>query len=139
MALSAALGAGPVALDTAVFIYLIEEDPRHLRAVEQLFEAIAAGRLHAVTSALTLLETLVVPYRAGDAALAGRYEVLLTRSRNRPLLRLAAQLRAQSRVKTPEAIQLVAALATRCTTFVTGDRRLPAVPGLRVVHLDELD
>jgi len=146
VALSAALGAGPVALDTAVFIYLIEEDPRHLRAVEQLFEAIAAGRLHAVTSALTLLETLVVPYRAGDAALAGRYEVLLTRSRNlrlveldRPLLRLAAQLRGQSRVKTPDAIQMTAALATRCTTFVTGDRRLPAMPGLRVVHLDELD
>jgi len=146
VALRSPFGAGPVALDTAIFIYFIEEDPRHLRAALRLFEAIAAGRLHAVTSALTLLETLVVPYRSGDLALADRYEVLLTRSRNlrlveldRPLLRLAAQLRAQSRVKTPDAIQLAAGLATRCTTFVTGDRRLPAVPGLRVMHLDELD
>jgi len=34
-----------------------------------------------VTSAVTLLEMLVVPHRANDAALAARYEALLTRSR----------------------------------------------------------
>lgn len=34
-----------------------------------------------VTSAVTLLEVLVVPYRAGNLALATRYEEILTRSR----------------------------------------------------------
>lgn len=33
------------------------------------------------------------------------------------------------------ALQLVAALSTGCKTFVTNDRRLPAVPGLRVIQL----
>jgi len=139
------LGRGPVALDTAVFIYFIEEHPKHLETVEPIFQAIASGRLEAITSTLTLLEVLVAPYRAGNIDLAQRYEAVLTRTRGllmveleRPVLRLAAQLRARSRVKTPDALQLAAGLARRCTAFVTGDRRLPDVPGLRVVRLAEL-
>jgi predicted nucleic acid-binding protein len=50
-------------------------------------------------------------------------------------LRAAAQLRAAIGVKTPDAIQLVAAIGAGCTTFVTNDRRLPSIPGLRVVEL----
>jgi predicted nucleic acid-binding protein len=139
------LGRGPIALDTAVFIYFIEEHPRHLRTVEGIFGAIDAGELEAVTSALTLLEVLVLPYRVGDLALAERYETLLRRSRglrmvelDAMVLRGAAQLRARLRIKTPDAIQLAAALSTRCTTLVTGDRRLPHLPGLRVVQLSAL-
>src|SRR5438552_14279356 len=40
-----------------------------------------SGRRELVTSALTLLALLVVPYRSGDHLLAERYEALLTRSR----------------------------------------------------------
>lgn len=136
------LGPGPIALDTIVFIYFIEEDPRFLPVVEPIFSAVDQGRWEAVTSALTLLETLVVPYRAGNAALADRYEALLTRSRgirlldlDRPLLRLAAHLRAAVSLKTPDALQLAAALTARCTAYVTNDRALPRVPGLRIFQL----
>jgi len=93
-------------------------------------------------SALTLLELLVVPYRAGNRLLAERYEALLTRSRGIRLvglshdqLRAAAQLRAATGVKTPDALQLVAAIGAGCTTFLTNDRRLPSMPGLRVMEL----
>jgi predicted nucleic acid-binding protein len=89
-----------------------------------------------VTSAVTLLEVLVVPYRAGNLPLADRYEALLTRSRGvrmreigRGELRPAAQLRAVAGVRTPDALQLAAALAEGCTAFVTNDRRLPSLPG----------
>ena len=64
------LDPGPVALDTQVFIYLIEEDERFLPLVKPVFEAIDHGSLPAVTSALTLMELLVLPYRNGNAALA---------------------------------------------------------------------
>lgn len=94
------------------------------------------------TSAVTLLEVLVVPYRANDNRLAARYEALLTRSRGiqlidltRDQLRRAAQLRAMTGVRTPDALQLAAAVDTGCTAFVTNDRRLPSVGGLRVVQL----
>jgi hypothetical protein len=75
------LGRGPVTLDTAVFMYFMEEHPRFLPVVESVFAAVEGARLQAVTSAVTLLETLVLPYRSGDADLAERYEALLTRSR----------------------------------------------------------
>jgi predicted nucleic acid-binding protein len=89
-----------------------------------------------------LLETLVVPYRAGDRVLAERYEALLTWSRglrlvelDRPLLRGAAHLRANAAVKTPDALQLAAALMSRCTAYVTNERSLREIPGLRIVQL----
>lgn len=136
------LGRGPIALDTAIFIYFIEEHPRFLPLVEPIFAAIDGGRWEAVTSGLTLLETLVVPYRAGNAALAERYEALLTRSRglrlvelDRPILRAAAQLRAVVRVATPDALQLAAALSARSSAYLTNDRTLPRVPGLRILQL----
>ena len=66
------IGDGPVALDTAVFIYFIEENPRFLPCLEPLFASIASGGHRAVTSALTLLEVLVVPFRVGNVSLADR-------------------------------------------------------------------
>jgi predicted nucleic acid-binding protein len=137
------VGTGPVGVDTAAFIYFIEENERYLRLVAPLFAAADTGRFELVTSALTLLEVLVVPYRAGNIELAERYEAVLTRSRgvrmadlSRDHLRLAAQLRAATGIATPDALQLSAALASRCSAFVTNDRRVPSVPGLRIIQLD---
>ena len=75
------VGAGRVAVDTAAFIYFIEAHPTYLPALLPLFTAADLEQLMIVTSAITLLEVLVVPYRAGNMALASRYEALLTRSR----------------------------------------------------------
>lgn len=136
------LESGPVALDTQIFIYFIEEDGRYLPLIKPLFEAIDAGDLLAVTSGLSLMEVLVVPYRLGNAALADRYESLLTRSRglrfievDRPLLKAAAQLRATFKLKPPDAIQVAAALVGNCTSFLTNDRRIRAVPGLKIFQV----
>jgi predicted nucleic acid-binding protein len=136
------LHPGPAALDTAIFIYFIEENPRFLGIVRPVFEAMDRGALECVTSGLTLLEVLVVPYRLGNSSLAERYDVLLTRSRglrlvdlDRPLLRSAARLRAAIDLKPPDAIQVAAALAGRCSAFLTSDRKIRAVPGLKILQL----
>src|SRR6185503_11614390 len=47
------LGSGPVALDTSIFVYLIEEDPRFLGAVLPVFSAASEGRYGLVASTLT--------------------------------------------------------------------------------------
>jgi predicted nucleic acid-binding protein len=140
--LIADLGPGPVGIDTSVFIYFIEEEPRFLPLVLPLFEDADAGKRKLVTSALTLLEVLVVPYRAGDVQLAERYELLLTRSRGirmidvtRDQLRAAAQLRAATGAKTPDALQLVSVLSAGCRNFLTNERGLPQIPGLHVIQL----
>jgi predicted nucleic acid-binding protein len=143
MGLREDLGPGPTALDTAIFIYYIEENETYLPLVASIFEDVAEGRREVVTSSLTLLEVLVVPFRAGNLAMAERYEAYLSRSRSvrlvdigRQELRMAAQLRAlHPSVRTPDALQLATALAAGCRTFVTNDRDLPAVPGLDVLQL----
>jgi predicted nucleic acid-binding protein len=142
MGLMADLGGGAVGVDTAVFIYFIEEHPQFLPLLEPLFREVNEGRKVLVTSALTLLEVLVVPYRSGDYLLARRYEALLTQSRgvqvadiSRDHLHAAAQLRAATGVKTPDSLQIVAALAAGCQAFLTNDRDLPTMPGLRILQL----
>jgi predicted nucleic acid-binding protein len=138
------VSGGRVGLDTAPLIYFIERHERYGAAVRPLFECAEAGQLEVVTSGLTLLEVLVVPYRHGQMALADRYEAALRRGRGLSLvalgpsvLRAAALLRARYRVATPDAIQLAAALAAGCKTFVTNDRRLPELPTLRILQLDD--
>ena len=142
MGLIADLGPGAVAVDTAIFIYFIEEQPKYVPVILPLLEQADQGRRTLITSALTLLEVLVVPYRKLDVRLARRYETLLTRSRGVRLvdvtheqLRVAAQLRAVTGVKTPDALQLAGALTNGCKTFLTNDRDLPQLPDLRVVQL----
>lgn len=143
MGLTRSLGRGPVAIDTAPFIDFIEEHPAFLGELDSLFGRIDAGLLRAVTSGITLLEVLVVPLRVGNQPLAERYRELLTRSRGLELvpvdegvLLAAAQLRASHpKLRTPDALQLATALVTGCTAFVTNDRVLPSVPGLRIVQL----
>jgi predicted nucleic acid-binding protein len=140
-----AVGTGPTAVDTALFIYFIEEDPRYLSLIRPLFVEADRGEREIVTSAITLLEVLVVPYRAGNLALAERYEALLTRGRgiglvelDRTQLRAAAQLRVlHGALRTPDALQLAAALSGRCSELVTNDRRFPDVPGLEIVQLSD--
>ena len=142
MGLIADFEPGPVALDTQIFIYFIEEDGRYLPLIKPIFEAIARGDFIAVTSGLTLMEVSVVPYRSGNTRLADRYESLLTHSRglkfieiDRRLLKAAAQLRATFKLKPPDAIQVAAALFGNCNSLLTNDRRIRSIPGLQILQL----
>jgi predicted nucleic acid-binding protein len=136
------LGTGPVGLDTPPFIYLIEEHREYLPIVRPVFAAMSEGTLIGVASALVLMETLVQPYRAGMAPVAEQYEAILTRGRGLRLheitnvvLRSAAQLRASHNVRTPDAIHLATALIARCPVYLTNDRKLPPIAGIRILQV----
>ena len=138
------LPPGPVAVDTAPFIYFAEDHPRWAPLIAPLFAAADRGEVQLVTSEVTLLEVLVAPLRRGDAHLAERYETLLSRSRGltlvplgRTIFKAAAQLRASYPIRVPDALQVAAALAHECRALITNDRRLPPIPGLRVIQLAE--
>ena len=55
----------------------------------------------------------------------------------RDYLRAPAQLRAAIGVRSPHAIQMATAIQAGCAAFVTIDRRLPSLPGLRVLQLQD--
>jgi len=138
------IGPGPVAVDTSLFIYLIEEHPVYHSVVLPVFASAEHGERDLVTSAITLGEVLVLPYRAGRPDLAGRYERIFTHNGSlrlveidRGQLRAAAQFRAHYRVRLPDALQLAAAYTRRCVAFITNDRRLPGIPGMRIMQLSD--
>jgi predicted nucleic acid-binding protein len=121
----------------------VEDHPKYARVLEPVFAAANDGTRTLVTSAVTLLEVVVVPYRRGDAPLARRYERALTHGRglrlaplDLPLLRAAASLRAEHGIRTPDAIQLATGLLHNCVAFITNDERIPDV-GMRVITLRE--
>lgn len=134
-----------VALDTAPLIYYIEEHPRYLPLLDPFFDALDSGALHAVTSTMTLLEVLVRPLRQNDLLLARRYRDILldlqwlyTVALSASIAEGAAHLRAAHRLTPPDAVQLATALNEGATAFLTNDARLPRLPNLRTLLLDEL-
>lgn len=54
------------------------------------------------------------------------------------VLRQAANLRAKTNLKTPDAIHAVTALSVRCNQFLTNDKGFRNVLGLPVVILHEI-
>jgi predicted nucleic acid-binding protein len=129
-----------VMVDTAPFIYVLESHPQFSDQFLGLFEAAAKGDLTIALSTITLAEVLTGPFKAGQTALAKRYEKSLSYYKvipvSTPIAALAAQLRAQYRLKLPDAIQLATALDIGATAFVTHDRDFSQVTGVEILMGD---
>ena len=126
-----------VMVDTAPFIYVLEFHPQFAEQFVGLFEAAAAGQLTIALSTITLAEVLTGPFKAGQTALAKRYEKALLQYSVIPvspaIATLAAQLRAQYRLKLPDAIQLATGLDIGAAAFVTHDRDFSQVTGVEIL------
>jgi predicted nucleic acid-binding protein len=134
-----------VGLDTTPLIYFIEENPTYLELVSPFFEAIDQGEVNAVTSIVTLLEVLVHPFQHGDAALVQQYRDILLNAQGLTTILLsqdiaeeAARLRAAHNIRTPDAIQMATAIYVGASYFLTNDARLPSLPELKVLVLDQV-
>lgn len=126
-----------VLVDTAPWIYLLEDHAEFAPRFWGLFEAAERGQIQLALSTVTLAEVLTGPYKAGQTALAKRYETALGAYQVVPLsaavASLAAQLRVQYRLKLPDAVQLASALEIGASALVTHDRDFSAVQGLPVL------
>lgn len=140
-----ALQGQVVGLDTAPLIYFIEENPTYLETIGPFFVAMDRGEFRVVTSTVTLLEVLVHPFRRGERNLAQQYRDILLGAKGLTTIPLsqdiaeeAARLRASHNIRTPDAIQMATALLARASCLRTNDARLPSLPELQVLVLDEL-
>jgi len=134
-----------VGLDTAPLIYLIEQHPAFLPNIEPFFEAVDRADIHLVTTTITLIEVLVHPLRKGDETLAQRYNDILLTSPNLTavpisvsIAQLAAELRAQHGLKTPDAIQIAASIQHGAAAFLTNDRDLSSIHEISVLNVGDL-
>ena len=124
-------------VDTAPWIYVLEDHPVFAPRFIGLFEAAEQGRLQLALTTVTVAEVLAGPFKAKQTALAKRYEKALNRYQVVPLsaevAALAAQLRVQYRLKLPDAVQLASALDIGAAALVTHDRNFSSVQGLPVL------
>lgn len=121
-----------IALDTNCFIYYLEAAPAATILREDVFSPLEQGRFQAVTSTLTLAEVLVKPKSLGREDICMEYVMLLSSYPNLaiipftlPIAVRCAEIRAEYRVRTPDAIQLATAIESQATLFLTNDLNLP--------------
>jgi len=126
-----------VLVDTAPWIYLLQDHPDFAPRFAPLFAAADAGRLQLALTTVTMAEVLTGPIKAGQLALAKRYEMALGQYAEMPLTAavaaLAAQLRVQYSLKLPDAVQLATALDMGAAALITHDRDFARVQGLPIL------
>lgn len=133
-----------IAIDTCVFIYLMERNPQYFEAVSTVFHSLELDELSALTSTVVLTEILVQPYRNANVSQADTFYSLLTTIPDLQwvpptleIAQLAAALRGNFRMQTPEALIAATAVLGKATALLTNDPIFRRVTGMDVLILDE--
>jgi predicted nucleic acid-binding protein len=139
-------GVNKLGIDTAPVIYFMEANPKYDALVTEVFQRISKGILYGICSVITLTEVLIQPLRKGNPQLAQDYTDLLLHSQHfatvsiDPMIaKTAANLRARHNLRTPDALQVAAAVDSGCQAFLTNDLQLSCVKEIRVLLVDELE
>lgn len=126
--------------DTNLFIYLFEGSAAFGGQVASLREKMLRRGDQLVTSSLTLGEVLVKPIKEGDTRLLKEYSEVIPRVAvllpfDEKAAMAYAQLRGDSGLRAPDAIQLACAGSFGVDLFVTNDARLHnrQVPGIQFI------
>lgn len=134
-----------IGLDTSIFIYFLEPNPRYAPLAQITINGIEKGKWQGVTSTITLMEITVRPWQLEREMVAREYEAILVHFPNlsvvdvdRNVARSAAQLRARYNVSPPDALQVAASVSFGAKAFLTNDRRLSRLQELiDVIVLDD--
>lgn len=124
-------------VDTAPFIYHLEDNAQFAHRFAGLFEAANSGRLRIALTTITLAEVLTGPYQHGRDALAKQMEAALREhqihSLSPEIAVDAARLRQRYRLRLPDAVQLATALQISAYALVTHDRDFSSVEDVRIL------
>jgi predicted nucleic acid-binding protein len=120
-----------VYFDSNMVIYFVERHPRFFAPLLQRMIGSAGNALViCVVSDLVRLEARLLPMREGDSGLLALYDDFFQNADqsgagfNQAVFDLATRLRADYRLKTPDALHLAAAIQSGCDEFWTNDQRL---------------
>jgi predicted nucleic acid-binding protein len=134
-----------IGLDTSVFIYQLEANERYLPFADCIFDWLERPDSKAVTSAITMTEVLVQPYRESDEqrvdslyALLAAYPNLEWIPAGLEIADLAARFRAVHRLRTPDALQAATAAHAGATGLITNDAVFGRVEAFEALILDRL-
>ena len=134
-----------IALDTSVLIYQLEKNLRYFPLADAVFAWLDQPNNLAITSTFSMTELLVPVHRDGDVRRLQHYRGLLTTYPGLAWLPpdlvmadTAAQLRAEYRLKTPDAIQAATAIRAKVSTLFTNEPIFQRVKELKTFVFDDL-
>jgi predicted nucleic acid-binding protein len=134
-----------IALDTSVFIYQLEANPKYLAHTDPIFSWLERPGSAAITSTITMTELLVLPYRERDEQRADDFYGLLSTypnldwiAPNLEIAELAARIRALHRLQTPDALLVATAVHSLASGLITNDPVFERVEGFETLVLDQL-
>jgi predicted nucleic acid-binding protein len=134
-----------IAIDTNVFIYALEANPRYATLADHIFSWLEQAGHTGVTSTITMTELLVQPYRAGDEQRVNEFYALLSTYPNlnwiAPDLEIAdvaARIRATYGLRTPDSLQAATAVRSHVTGLVTNDPVFERVDLFETLVLDRI-
>lgn len=133
-------------LDTAPLIYFMENsNPDYTKIMREFFKQAYALPFQPTTSTITVTEILVKPYKKGRSDLIVKYKSAIVNSKTIKICNIdsetankAAELRANHNLKTPDALQIAAALNNKCDFFITNDFELSRINEIEVLTLNDL-
>jgi predicted nucleic acid-binding protein len=134
-----------IALDTSVFIYQLEANPRYVGLTDPIFAWLERLDHAAVTSTITMTELLVQPYRDSGEQRADEFYALLATypnldwiAPNLEVADIAARIRAAHRLRTPDALQAATAVHAHVTGLITNDPVFARIEAFETLVLDHL-
>jgi predicted nucleic acid-binding protein len=134
-----------IALDTCIFIYQWEASPRYSVLTDCIFSSLERSDSFAVTSTITMTELLVHPYRNDEVVkvnelfgLLSTYPSLEWVAPDLEIAARAAEIRAQSGLRTPDALQAATAIHSKATAFLTNDPVFRRIKYFEACILDDL-
>lgn len=145
MGLIEIIGERRLYLDSNIFIYMLEEPSGYEASVGELAANIDDGVIEALTSELSLAETLVKPFREAPEYVSVYQRYITSRPHlevvpvSRSILIEAARRRAHLKVRLPDAIHVATAVNAGCRIFLTNDAEIKSSPDLEVIQFSDLN
>ena len=133
-----------VFLDTAPFIYFLDNDPNFGTKTEQIISNFIREGKYITSSCISAAEYLVYPYRVGNNAKVNAFwkfvydNYIVLSPINKDIVIETAKIRAEYRhIKTADALQLAAAVCSGCDLFLTNDKQLKQFNKISCVTIEE--
>ncbi|HAG09209.1 MAG TPA: PIN domain nuclease [Desulfotomaculum sp.] len=110
-----------ILIDTNIAIYLLEDIPVYGKGAKELFRLVQVGKIKAFLSVITAIELLVRPMKAENEELVNNIKLFLNHFPNLKLINVskeialkAAEIRAATNLKVPDAIIIASAVVNSC-------------------------
>lgn len=121
-----------LAIDSMLFIYHLESYQSYVGKTTKLFKDVYRGKSHAVTSVVSLIETLSAPKLEQDPEKVDLFTRFFYETHNLTTVDVSGDIAQEAALlrrryitlRTPDSIQLATAIVKNAQIFVTNDKKL---------------